>query len=237
MLGDEPLLDVVNETNRILDHALQIGIADNMPPEAMLNKLKEDVFVFSGFKTHAQLKEAASFLLDANNKIRSYKDFKEDVLKLHKTYNSLYLEAEYEFAISSSQMAAKWADFEADGDRYNLQYRTAGDEKVRQSHAELNTTTLPLTDPFWNSYLPPLGWRCRCTTVQVRAGKHPESNSSEAIRKGEKATSQINKKGENTLEIFRFNPGKDKVIFPPKHPYYKVQKKDKKIIEDLKNEK
>lgn len=237
MLGDEPLLDVVNETNRILEHALQIGIADNMPPDAMLNSLKKDVFLFSGLKTHKQLKEASSFLLDSNNKIRSFNDFKTDVLELHKTYNSLYLEAEYEFAISSSQMAAKWADFEADGDRYNLQYRTAGDEKVRQSHDELKMTTLPLTDPFWNSYLPPLGWRCRCTTVQVRAGKYPESNSSEALRKGEKATSQINKKGENTLEIFRFNPGKDKVIFPPKHPYYKVQNKDKKIIEDLKNEK
>lgn len=237
MLGDEPLLDVVNETNRILEHALKIGIADNMPPEAMLNKLKEDVFVFSGFKTHAQLKEAASFLLDANNKIRSYKDFKEDVLKLHKTYNSLYLEAEYEFAISSSQMAAKWADFEADGDRYNLQYRTAGDERVRESHAALNNTTLPLDDPFWNNYLPPLGWRCRCTTVQVRVGKYPESNSKESIDQGEKATTRLDKNGKNADAIFRFNPGKDKVIFPPKHPYYKVQDKDKKIIEDLKNEK
>ena len=46
-------------------------------------------------------------------------------------------------------MAAKWHDFEQDGDRYYLQYRTAGDDKVREEHAALNGTTLPPSDPFW----------------------------------------------------------------------------------------
>ena len=235
MLSDEPLLAVTNETNRILSHGMNAGIVDNTPPEAMLNKLKDDVFVFSGFKTHTELKEAASYLLDANNKIKSFQDFKKDVLSVHNTYNSAYLDAEYNFAIGSAQMASKWVDFENDGDRYNLQYRTAGDDRVRLEHEALNMTTLPVSDAFWSSYLPPNGWNCRCTTVQVRVGKYPESDSGTAIKNGETATTRIDKNGNNADAIFRFNPGKDKVIFPPNHPYRMVQLKVKNIVEGLQN--
>jgi SPP1 gp7 family putative phage head morphogenesis protein len=233
MLNDEPLLGVVNETNRILIQALDAGVADNIPSPAMLKKLREDVFVFSGFKTHAQLKEASSYLLTDDGKIKPFQDFRRDVWAVHTSYNSHYLEAEYIFATSAAEMASRWSDYEKDGDRYNLQYRTAGDNRVRDEHAAINLTTLPVDDPFWGSYFPPNGWRCRCVAVQVRKGKYEESNPEEAMAKGEKATTRINKKGENADAIFRFNPGKDKVIFPPHHPYRKVQDRVLKIINSL----
>lgn len=33
--------------------------------------------------------------------------------------------------------------------------------------------------------------------------------------------------------MFRFNPGKQRVIFPEKHPYYKVQQKVREVVEAL----
>ena len=45
-----------------------------------------------------------------------------------------------------------------DGDRYYLQYRTAGDAKVRPTHAEMAGITLPASDPFWAEFYPPNGW-------------------------------------------------------------------------------
>lgn len=57
-------------------------------------------------------------------------------------------------------MAARWQDIEAKKDRYHLQYRTAGDDRVREEHAEMHGITLPPDDPFWASYFPPNGWRC-----------------------------------------------------------------------------
>lgn len=48
-------------------------------------------------------------------------------------------------------MAGQWEQFEKDGDRYLLQYRTVGDERVRQEHALLNRVTLPLSSSFWMS--------------------------------------------------------------------------------------
>lgn len=133
------------------------------------------------------------------------------------------MEAEYRFAKTSATSAGRWAAIEADGDAFNLQYRTAGDDRVRDSHAALDMITLPPSDPFWSSFSFPNGWRCRCSYVQVRKSKYPLSDSAEAIRLAEEATTQIDKDGKNRLEIFRFNPGKDKVIFPPHHPYRKVQ--------------
>ena len=129
------------------------------------------------------------------------------------SYNVNYLESEYNFAVQSAQMAVKWADYVADGDRYYLQYRTAGDGKVRAEHAALHGTTLPVDDPFWDKYFPPLGWNCRCTAVQVRKDKYPASDSATAMQAGDNATSGAKQ------QIFRFNPGKEGKIFPPKHPY------------------
>ena len=123
-------------------------------------------------------------------------------------------------------MAAKWKEFEADGDEYLLQYRTAGDDKVCAEHAVLHNTTLPIDDPFWDEYLPPLDWGCRCTTVQVLRDKYPVSNSADAIAAGERATDTPKKK------IFRFNPGKTGNLFPPKHPYFKLAKEDKPVVKE-----
>ena len=43
------------------------------------------------------------------------------------------------------------------------------------------------------------------------------------MRKGEAATAQIGKDGENRWEVFRFNPGKEEKLFPSKHPYGKTK--------------
>lgn len=98
------------------------------------------------------------------------------------------MRTEYNFARQSSLMAARWKHFEKDGDRYNLQYRTAYDDRVRTSHRKLEGITLPPSSKFWNDYFPPNGWNCRCTVVQVRKDKYPESNEREAINLGSQAT-------------------------------------------------
>ena len=158
--------------------------------------------------------------------------------KLKKIITKTILEAEYDFAVGAVQMAERWESFK-DDDKYFLQYRTSGDDKVRKTHTVLDGITLPKSDPFWDYYFAPNGWRCRCNVVQVLAHLNQKSNSDKAIEMGEKATTQIGKNGENKLGIFRFNPAKEKVIFPPKHPYHKlagaskVKADVKKVIEEI----
>jgi SPP1 gp7 family putative phage head morphogenesis protein len=218
LLRDKPIKALTNETNRILNDAVNFGIGDNVVPEIMRQKLANDVFVFSGFKTYAELKTASELLLTTDGKPKPFAQFSRDVEAIHANYNKRYLEAEYYFAQGSGQMAAKWANLDDTG-RYNLQYRTAGDSRVRDSHAALRDITLPADDAFWNSYYPPNGWKCRCQAVEVSKDRYKVSDSADAAVKGKAATTQIGKDGKNSLAIFRFNPGKQQIIFPPKHPY------------------
>ncbi|MCR5312985.1 MAG: phage head morphogenesis protein [Bacteroidaceae bacterium] len=114
-----------------------------------------------------------------------------------------------------------------DGDRYDLQYRTAQDSHVREDHALLHGTTLPPSDPFWDKYYPPNGWGCRCTVVQVRKGKFPLSDPELAMKRGDNSTAGVKQ------QMFRFNPGKQMKIFPPKHPYYKTPASDGKTVSNV----
>lgn len=211
---------------RLIDETTQVfssAIKDNDVPEAMAKSLNEDVFVFSALRTHAQLFEASRLLKKDDGTVKGYTEFAKDFNKINPKYNQQYLESEYQFAISSSQSAGNWAGLEEDTEKYLLQYRTAGDDKVRASHQTLNLITLPKDDPFWSSYYPPNGWKCRCGAPQVNAGKYTKSVSEDAIKAGEKATTSIGENGKNKLAMFRFNAGKEKLVFPPDHPYNKVK--------------
>lgn len=212
MLAEKPAQNLMQATNDVLQHAVSRGITHEVPEE-LTAALEQNTFIFSGFKTYHELREASLLLKDENGGFKPFERYLSDVQKINNTYNRNYLQAEFNHAVQSTQMAVKWHDFEQDGDRYDLQYRTAGDGKVREEHAILHNTTLPPSDPFWDKYLPPNGWNCRCTVVQVRKGKYPTSDPELAMQRGDNCTAKPKQ------QIFRFNPGKSMKVFPEKHPY------------------
>ena len=181
--------------------------------EAMRKRLERSNYVFSGLKTFHELNEAFPSLLDENGNRKTFERFLNDVRKIDETYNSNYLRAEFNFVQASAEMAAKWERFMQDGDRYYLQYRTAGDAKVRPTHAEMAGITLPASDPFWAEFYPPNGWGCRCSVVQVRKSKYPVTDHEEAMARGESAL-ELDKKG-----MFRFNAGMEQKTMPDYNPY------------------
>lgn len=181
--------------------------------DAMRRRLTRSDYVFSGMKTFHELNEAFPSLLDENGNRKPFEQFLNDVRKIDSMYNGNYLRAEYNFVQSSAEMAAKWERFMEDGERYNLQYRTANDGKVRPEHATLHNVTLPPSDPFWEEYYPPNGWNCRCSVVQVRKSKYPTTPHDEAMALGEEAL-QKDSKG-----IFHFNAGKERKTVPDYNPY------------------
>lgn len=224
------------EARRLIGETLKqlvTGISSGLPhevPETVRYALENNAFIFSGFKAFHSLREVGLSLLDEKGNIKSFEAFHQDAVKVNNRYNHNYLYAEYNHAVGASLMAARWHRFEADGDKYDLQYRTAEDDRVREDHAILNGTTLPPSDPFWGKYLPPNGWNCRCTAVQVRKGKYPLSDPELSMKRGDNCTETAKQ------QIFRFNPGKELALFPPKHPYYKAPAKVKEIIEELSEE-
>ena len=214
--------ETVNAINRGVDAHLPTDV-----PDTLRCALEENGFIFSGFKTFHAMRELGLSMLTTDGNIKSYNEFKKDVQQIDAHYNTNYLYAEWKHAIGACQMAAKWHEQAKDGDRYDLQYRTAQDPNVREEHRLLHGTTLPPSDPFWDKYYPPNGWGCRCTVVQVRKGKFPLSDPKLAMLRGDNATDT------SKLKIFRYNPGKTMKLYPPKHPYYKVPAQAKAVCTEI----
>ena len=209
ILASDEAQSFINAHAGILDPAFkQVRMTDKMR-----ERLTRSNYIFSGIKTFHELNEAFPSLIDEDGNRKPFERFLNDVRKIDETYNANYLHAEYNFVQASAEMAAKWEQYSEDGDRYLLQYRTAHDDKVRPEHAALDRITLPMSDPFWESYYPPNGWNCRCTVVQVRRGKYEETPHNEAMSRGEEVLN-----GEK-LSIFRFNSGIQGKTMPDYNPY------------------
>ena len=222
ILADKNVQGLIEAHTSVLDRNLQrLEMSD-----LMRQRLTRSNYIFSGIKTFHELNEAFPSLLDSNGNRKTFEAFLNDVRKIDKTYNSNYLRAEYNFVQSSAEMAAKWERFSEDGDRYNLQYRTANDGKVRPEHAALNGVTLPPSDPFWEEYYPPNGWNCRCNVAQVRKSKYPATPHEEAMALGEEALQR------DTKGIFHFNPGKQNTTVPDYNPYTIRRCRDCDIAKD-----
>jgi len=209
ILADREAQAFINTHASVLDSAFsRVPMSD-----AMRRRLTRSDYIFSGLKTFHELNEAFPSLIDENGERKTFERFLNDVRAIHETYNANYLRAEYNFVQSSAAMAAKWESFMEDGDRYNLQYRTAGDDRVRPEHAALAGVTLPPSDSFWENYYPPNGWNCRCTVVQVRKAKYPTTPHDEAVALGQDALQR------DTKGIFRFNSGIQEKTVPDYNPY------------------
>ena len=156
ILASDEAQDFITTHAGILDTGFQkVEMSDKMR-----ERLTRSNYIFSGIKTFHELNEAFPSMLDENGNKKPFERFLNDVQKINGTYNANYLHAEYNFVQASATMAAKWEQFSEDGDRYNLQYRTAKDDKVRPEHAALDGVTLPMSDSFWETYYPPNGWNC-----------------------------------------------------------------------------
>lgn len=209
------ILDTPNVRDFIDTHSgvLDSAFRQTEMSDLMRERLQTSDRVFSGMKTFHELHEAFPSLLDEKGRRKPFERFLNDVRAVDETYNRNYLRAEYNFVQASAEAAARWERYEEDGDRYNLQYRTAGDDRVRPEHAALEGVTRPKSDPFWDEFYPPNGWNCRCLAVQVRRGKYAETDPEEAFRRGAAALAK-DKNG-----MFRFNSGKRGQTVPDYNPY------------------
>ncbi|HRF80163.1 MAG TPA: DUF935 family protein [Flavobacteriales bacterium] len=183
-----------------------MDIDDEAPATPELRTFfQENIAVFSGFKTYATLRAATDELLDEAGELRSFGEFKKRILAIDKEYNVRYLQAEYQHAVASSQMAERWQDIQRDKELFpNLRLVTAGDDRVRASHDALDGIVRPVDDEFWDTHMPPLDWQCRCDVEQTT----------------DEASGELPEVMPNRPAMFSNNPGKTGIIFPESHPYF-----------------
>lgn len=207
-------------------------------PAAEVIEMQKNIFRFSGAKNAAML-ERINQLLTQNGKVKPWNQFKNDVLKLNRSYNVNYLQAEWQTANEAGRKAQIWKDYEENKERFpNLIYRTQEDDRVREEHDRLKNIIKPIDDPFWDLFYPPNGWRCRCYTVQTAQDPTPDKDLPKITEK-------------DVRPEFRMNVGKTGQIFKEDtanggkpHPYFALVKNqpglEKKIerfiFKDLQNQ-
>lgn len=184
-----------------------ITVDYDTPDAAMLQNLQTNVYQFSAAKNYTQLKSLTRALLNDEGKLRTFSEFKRAAYEINDQHVKQWLQAEYNLAVAGGQMAATWARIEEHKETLPLlKYVTAHDDRVRQSHRELDGVIRTVGDAFWDLYYPPNGWNCRCDVQQLAGGTvTPIDNVSTP---------------ENVPEMFKVNLGKQGLAFPPDHPYY-----------------
>lgn len=133
----------------------------------LADALKINVARFSAFKEDS-FNRVLSNLISKSGSLPTWKEFREEAMKVSDYYNSRWLEAEYHQTVASANMAGKWKEYQRTKDLYpNLKYLTVGDDRVRDQHREWEGLVLPIDHPFWKLNWPPNDWGCRCDVIRT----------------------------------------------------------------------
>jgi SPP1 gp7 family putative phage head morphogenesis protein len=188
----------------------------------LLAELRENIYMFSAAKTYQEVKEISDWLVDEEGERRSKSEFQELGRQTFSTWNDAYGDAEYDTAIGMAENAVKWQQIEEQKDVLPiLRYSAVGDENTCEICQPLDGLTAPVDDPVWDTIMPENHFRCRCLVEQLEEGETSE-NKDEVV-------AQVH---EEMDDIFKMNPGKDKVVFTDDHPYFQVETKDKGFAEE-----
>lgn len=169
--------------------------------------LKHNIYSFSAAKSLTEMLHFRDRMIDDKGNIIEFNTFKKAIADDGYAFNSNFLKTEYNTAKYSAIMAHKWDTLNSD----YLEYRTVGDNKVRDSHKALDGLTLPKSSDVWKRIWPQNDWNCRCTVVPGIAKNHTKTDEV-AGKLGKKIV---------TNPLFDNNVGISRVIFKEGHPYFK----------------
>lgn len=196
-------------TNEPLQHAVDSVFAApefGKPEQGFLDQFKYNTGVFAAFKAHAEQGLLVSMLLDEEGNLRSFREFRKAVKAVNIQWNEQWLRTEYNTAVRSARSAANYQDALRSKDTYpNLEYLVSNARDKREEHLDLVGTILPIEDPFWDIYLPPSEWNCKCS-----------------FRPTDKPATDVPKITQMVPPTFQNNPGKTAdFVKLSEHPYLK----------------
>jgi SPP1 gp7 family putative phage head morphogenesis protein len=72
-----------------------------------------------------------------------------------------------QLAFAAGRWKAERLDKDIDEMLWGYKYVTAGDARVREEHANLDGVVLPKDHKFWETFMPPNGFNCRCQAIPL----------------------------------------------------------------------
>jgi hypothetical protein len=222
-LVNKNLFDI---TNNALQHGIDSELEDNVTDKEFIRQFKENAAVFSAFKNHQQTDLFVKALYDDDGKLRSFREFRKECLKIGEKFNEQYLQTEYNTAVRAARMAANLKKYEKTAHLYpNLEYIETNSSHPREQHLEYVGTILPIHHKAWAWMMPPSDWNCDCS-----------------VRPTDKEATAAPVKPSGINPIFDNNPAQTaKFVNTKETPYYKhtpedlrdkVEKEGKKLLKE-----
>lgn len=212
---------ITNNLLSALDKSLvnpQLGaynqIAYDAPDDVFRTALEQNLFHFSAAKTLAEIQA----LNQALNEAKDYSDFRKRADKITDTFNRRWQQTEYQSAVNCAESASTFRRLKSKTKLFPYwEYKTAGDDKVREEHAALAGTILRHDDPLWDSIYPPNGWKCRCYVVPRMQS---EANISEDEQHEKVAGYMKTKDWQNAVaQHWNINRAKQGIVFDANQMY------------------
>lgn len=147
---------------RIRNSDTSLSVQYQLQDDAYITAMEANLFRFSAGKTLSEVYE----LNKAFRESKSYADFASRAKEITTTYNDKWRRVEYNTALNCAEAASNYRELKRKQQLFPYwQYKTVGDNKVRDEHRDLDGVILPATDALWDEIYPPNGWGCRCSIV------------------------------------------------------------------------
>lgn len=195
-----------------------IGIEYGIQNTAVITAMETNLFHFSAAKTLAEVQQLNQIYRES----KSFGEFYEKARQVTGKFNKEWARTEYETAGLIAESAATYQRLRNRMDLFPYwEYKTVGDDKVREEHAALNGLILEASDPQWDEIYPPNGWKCRCYVVpRMRAdvkGKVSIPQMQARVREYKKTPDWAKAKAQH----FDVNRGKKELVFTRDQMYIK----------------
>jgi len=175
------------------------GVVQNEMQQAKFSKMRRNIYYVSAAKTYTLVKE-----------LELQKEDKVKAVSIATDFLGAYLFAEKDHTKQCAKAGKKWSKYDEKKTPPYLEYVTMKDNRVRPAHIYLDGIIKQKDDKFWDTFMPPNGWNCRCKVKSYATGEDTDLkdfNMNEALQ--------------NVPTMFRTNFGKSGIIFPSDHPYFK----------------
>jgi len=142
----------------LADFGIEYGALD----PKMQTAWEMNLFRFSTVKAAYQSQEVNEIF----RKSKSFAEFERLVNQLYEVKDRNHLITEYNTAYQTGEAASTYYRLMGKINTFPYwQYKTIGDDRVRDSHRALHDVILPANHPLWAKVYPPNGWGCRCYVV------------------------------------------------------------------------
>lgn len=139
-----------------------VGFTYQHQNDAFRTAQELNIFQFSAAKTLEEIKQLNQIYRDSN----SFEEFYKKSTELTGKFNKTWQQTEYASATNISSASETYHRLKAKENLFKYwQYKTVGDDKVREEHEKLDGVILRANDKRWDKIYPPNGWRCRCYIV------------------------------------------------------------------------